>query len=274
MFAQVLMIYSSILLGYALFFNPKIPFWGAFAFSVMSISVAALSLSRSGVIGICITHMALFWYWMMQGKRLRAQRFAVVTTSVILAVASASLFVSVDFIPGLNRFVYFGLEFTAISSRLEQYSASMNLLSNAEILAFGVGSGQFYEALADNNIPISYRSWLSPEMNFGSVHNWALQLVTEHGVAVLGLYIYALYKSIRKGIFLGRSNTRKGKITAAMAIILAMLFLVPLSFGTGGATPWLLTPVIIMLAFIHNEYDNYLKHVSNCVAFSACEKRS
>ena len=264
-FAQVLTFYSSIILAYILFFCGRRRLLIALTFSMISLSIIALSLSRSGILGATFAHMVLYWFWMLKGGKRRGDRLTLLIFLMICGVVAALIlisFVDAELIPGISRFLDTDISGRSFSSRIETYSGAIEILQNPRVFFLGVGSGQFYEALAMQNIDIEYKSYIPSDRNFGSVHNWPLLITTEHGFIVLSLYVYALYKTIKKGLFLGKANTRRDAMTGAIALVLAVFYVVPFSFGTAGNTPWLLTPIIFVLAWIQNEYDIRLYRLS------------
>ena len=159
-----------------------------------------------------------------------------------------------ELIPGISRLYDLDDSGTSISSRMETYSGAIEIMGNPRILFF-VGSGQFYEALEIHNIDVEFKSYIAPEDKMGSVHNWPLLMITEYGGLVFVLYLFAIYKTVKNALVKGKTVGPPNNLVAIAGIIIAVSYVVPFSFSTSGNTPWLLTPIIMLMAFIHDEYD-------------------
>lgn len=260
-FAQVLAFYSSAILAFILFVYRGNRFLLASLFSIVSLSAVVLSLSRSGTLAAFCSQILLYWFWIRKGGSRSLDRLIlIIITSICVCLVGVLLlsFFSAEAIPGVSRLADTDKTGASFSSRIETYLAAIEILKQPRIFFFGVGHGQFYEVLELNNIFINYKSYIPSDSNFGSVHNLPLLIATEHGFVVLTLYVYALYKTIKKGLFLGKENTPTYNMAASMALIIVVFYVVPFSFGTTGNTPWLMTPIIITMAWIQHEYEAHI----------------
>ncbi len=255
-FAQVYAIYGSIIVAFLLFYSRRSRFLVALTTSALTVGISALSLSRGGVLSASVIQMVLYLFWMSQGGRNKNLRIAAILFigmgGVVVALILIS-FVDSNLIPGMARLSNFDMEDNTNTSRLETYAAALQILKEPNILILGVGSGQFYETVALHGIHIEWKSYLLPEERLGSVHNWFLLNATEHGLIVLMLYIYAIYKTTLRGWSLRKKP--KGQFAAAISMILIVMYLTGFQFDTTGNTVWLLTPIVILMAWIQNEYD-------------------
>ncbi|WP_166805116.1 O-antigen ligase family protein [Nitrosococcus wardiae] len=252
-FSQVYTIYGTILVSSCLFYFRWLRL--ALLLSCLIIFVVAISLSRSGIIFTLFLQIAIYLYWVMSSRRRRGERMAVVGIIVVCASAIlgiSSLYITDDLIPGASRFADF-----SDSGRLETYFGAMQLLQDPFVALFGVGSGQFFEGSAIHGIYYGYKVWLQPYELKSTVHNWFLQIATENGVVVLFLYVYAIFKTARRGWSIRKLSD--GWLAASLAITMLSLYMTALQFGTTGTTPWILTPIAIILAWIQNEYDKSKK---------------
>jgi len=275
-FAQAMALYAGIVIAVLLFYKRRPRFFLALMISGITTFLVASSLSRSGLMFSFLVQVAVYGFWVMRGGRHRFQRFALFAMlifSLFVVVLVSVSFVGDEPIPGISRFTSVENDDVAITGRINSYLAALQLLGDPGVLLFGVGAGQFYESAMKHGINLEYKSWIAPEDNFGSVHNWILMIVTEHGLIVLLLYIYAICKTVSRGWFLRKLP--RGWLPASLAIVIAMLYLSAFQVGTTGTTVWLLTPVVIMLAWIQNEYDQICSAAgASTKVYFDCQRRA
>ena len=230
----------------------------ASAFALVSLLIIMSSLSRSGVLGAIVAYTLIYWYWFARAVRYKGIGVIVIFVFAVCIVTGALIvgyFSHGELIPGISRLYDLDDSGTSISSRMETYSGAIEIMGNPRILFFGVGSGQFYEALEIHNIDVEFKSYIAPEDKMGSVHNWPLLMITEYGGLVFVLYLFAIYKTVKNALVKGKTVGPPNNLVAIAGIIIAVSYVVPFSFSTSGNTPWLLTPIIMLMAFIHDEYD-------------------
>lgn len=261
-FSQVYTIYASIILSVLLFTKRSLKFGSIMVFSAIVLFVVGSSLSRSGLFFSLLAQIALYGFWVSRGVHLKGRKCAILAVLVfgflMIALIGFS-FVGYETIPGVSRFSEIGHENSAINNRIVVYKGVLQLLRDPFVLLFGVGSGQLFQSMAEHGIFVQYKSWIAPEDMYAAAHNWILQILSEHGVIVLALYVFFIYKTILRGWFLRKMPG--GWLPASLAIILVTLYLSAFQFGTAGVTVALLTPIVIIFAWIQNEYDLfYSKH--------------
>lgn len=252
-FAQVYTLYGTIVIA-ACIFSSRISYfrWAFFISSLMTF-VVVTSLSRGGLIFTILVQIAIYIFWLTRCRRKRSTRIIVIGVSFIgllIVLGVGSMFFFDGFVPGISRFL--DTRDNSISIRIEMVYDALQLLKDPIVLLFGVGSGQFFEGLIEHHIAFTYKYWLRPD-EMSTIHNWFLQICTENGLLILLLYVYVIYKTVLRGWSI--RTVPGGWLPSSLAIIVATLYLTALQFDTSGTTPWILTPVTIILAWIQNEYD-------------------
>lgn len=251
-FAQVFAIYGGVIISALLFLYRRV--LAALVFSVMLTAIVVSTLSRSGFLFAVAMQSAIYIYWLMRETRITAVGLVAGLGGVLITVLifAGLLYYSDSQIAGLSR-----LADTGDGGRLVMIQGALRLLSDPLVAVIGVGSGQFFPAISAHDILMPYKEWRNLSDIDSSVHNWTLQVATENGLLVLLLYVYAVVMSVMRGWSVRRLEG--GWMPASIAIIVSLLYLIPLQFTTSGVTPWILTPVAIALAWIQNEYDESKK---------------
>lgn len=259
-FSQVYAVYGTIVVA-VLLFSRSGPMRVGYALmtTLLLVLIVVASLSRSGIIGIVILQGALYLYWIGRDRRAAPARFLVVAIPVLaLMIVLAALYALYPHAAGsvgLSRLLDSGG-----GGRLALAEGAWLLISEPKVALFGVGSGQFFKGIAEYGVFLPYKEWREIDEITSSVHNWTLQVAVENGLVVLLLYVYALAGTVMRGWSVRRS--RLGWVPAALGLIVAVLYMVPLQLTTAGLTPWVLTPVYILLAWIQHEYDEARRSAS------------
>ncbi|GAB6194397.1 O-antigen ligase family protein [Desulfocastanea catecholica] len=254
-FALVYIIYGTILNSFCLFSNHS-RIKSSLLITIIMFSVVFFTLSRGGLATLIIMQICTYLYWFLnfkqRSKRYRAS-FILSSTVVLLLLLVGYSFVEKSVLSGSERFIT--IDDYSSTSKVEMAAAALQLLQEPSVLLFGVGTNQFFPGLSHYGIRIKYKSWLSPYELNSTIHNWPLQIASENGILVLILYVYSLFKTFGRAFTIKRVS--QNWFPRILAIILLSLFIAGLQVDTSGTTMMLLTPIVIMLAWIQNEYDEY-----------------
>lgn len=248
-FAQVYVLYSSILLSKYLYSHNESSIYKAIFISGVTFFIVGASLSRSGLLFALVLHFVIYTLSMKNSQK--KQKLLLIFVSFVTIFILYVVFFLVlksGLIDRAERFT--DLNF---SNRFETYLGALNLLQDPLVAVFGVGSGQFFEGSATHEIYYSYKSWMDQTEINSSVHNWLLQIATENGLIVMMLYLYAIIKTAQRGW--QKLKAPGGWLAATFSIVLIVLYFVPLQFTTTANSPWILTPVAIIFACIHREQN-------------------
>ncbi len=256
-FAVVYGIYGTVLVSGLLWKEDKPRIYYALIITFILLFVTSLSLSRSGMLFAIVSQLAIYVFWIKRSSDKKYKMNLVIVVFVVCFLV-ISLLIMVDrvFIHGAERFTSMTFQ-----RRVETYLGSLRLLQYPRVALLGMGSGQFFEGSAEYGIYYTSYTWRDPSLIFSSVHNWPLQIATENGLGILFLYVYTIVKTFRRGWSI--KDLPNGWFAASLCITVAVLYMTALQFDNSGTTPWILTPVAVLFAWIQNEYDEVRKFYLN-----------
>lgn len=255
-FAVVYSTYGAIVIAWNLFDSGRQNVRGAFLISLIMTILVISSLSRGGVMYAMLAQAIIYGVWARRskGRFNRVVGIGIPVISVLLMGAMLFLTFSSGAIAALSRFTMSQGEGT----RINLIVAALKLLQHPAVALFGVGSGQFFVAVSHYGIPLSYDSWKPLVDVHASVHNFPMQMSAESGIPAFLLFAYAIIKTVTKAYKLKRCVD--GELVAVIGLIVFSLYVTDLQLDTSGTTPWVLTPVVLVIAWIQNEIDKNRSH--------------